>query len=520
MKPVSISESKLYFESMLCPLNKKIFLPVLASQILIIPDAADNNLVPFGENAYHVDKSVLEKICEEEGVDLEAQSNIVGLVAQESTIERLFFEVVDNADLEEGRLVSVSVGERTVLYQIVGGLTKEEIVQQKNTFGYIRGQAQQVGIWDTDSNKFLQCNWLPNINTPVYLIGEQETEFNIDAIGHFPKTNYQVSLKDINQLVTHNTAILGILGIGKSMLSIELVERMMAANIKVLCIDLTDEYKQLLPDYYVDWYHDEIVSDLNDIAGRSKTNVSKHVEEGGGVKEFQAYMAKCLADFTAREDIRLLIINPSDFEVWRQDSKPYNNEASMVSLTPTEITQIISDAALNIMQSKGKTQNGEARLCLVYEEAHSLIPEFNSIVAPGDKSATNGTARAILQGRKYGMGCVLVTQRTANVTKTILNQCNTIFAMRTFDDTGKEFLSNYLGRSYAESLHNLQPQQAVFFGKASSCENPVLISLNDRNRFVDGFRAVNPPPEMPIKEEQQSAGHDDQSDEEPPSWLA
>lgn len=38
-----------------------------------------------------------------------------------------------------------------------------------------------------------------------------------------------------------------------------------------------------------------------------------------------------------------------------------------------------------------------------------------------ERQAVNGSARAILQGRKYGYGCVLVTQRTANVTKSILN---------------------------------------------------------------------------------------------------
>lgn len=452
---------------------------------------------PYSEYAYNIDQKILDKVCIAEGVQQEEQASIIGLVSQDSAIERLFFEIVDNTDLEEGRLVSVNVDNKKVLYQIVGGLTKEEIVQQKNTFGYIRGQAQQIGIWDVGSAKFKQCNWLPNINTPVYLIGKTENVFDVNAIGHFPKTNFQISIKDINQLVTHNTAILGILGIGKSMLSAELVERMLAANIKVLCIDLTDEYKQLLSEYYVDWYHSKIVTDLNTIAGRSKGNVSKHQEDGGGVKEFQEYMSQCVNDFSDSDDVNLLIINPSDFEVWRQDSKPYQGEASMASLTPTEITQIISDAALNVMQSKGKAENGNARLCLVYEEAHSLVPEFNSVVAPGDKSATNGTARAILQGRKYGMGCLLVTQRTANVTKTILNQCNTIFAMRTFDDTGKEFLSNYLGRSYSESLHNLQPQQAVLFGKASSCENPVLISLNNRDRFTDSFRAINPPPALP-----------------------
>ena len=63
----------------------------------------------------------------------------------------------------------------------------------------------------------------------------------------------------------------------------------------------------------------------------------------------------------------------------------------------------------------------EARLCLVYEEAHSLVPECNSVAAEGNKMATATSARAILHGRTYGLGCLLVTQRTVNVAKTILN---------------------------------------------------------------------------------------------------
>jgi hypothetical protein len=114
-------------------------------------------------------------------------------------------------------------------------------------------------------------------------------------------------------------------------------------------------------------------------------------------------------------------------------------------------------------------------------------------VGDGDRAAANGTARAILQGRKYGMGCLLITQRTANVTKTILNQCNSVFAMRTFDDTGKEFLANYLGRSYADVLPNLSERHAIFFGRASQCENPVLMRANERAAFVQAFRAAHPP---------------------------
>lgn len=134
------------------------------------------------------------------------------------------------------------------------------------------------------------------------------------------------------------------------------------------------------------------------------------------------------------------------------------------------------------------TMTEKAQVCLVFEEAHSLIPERNFITVDGDQRAASGTARAILQGRKYGLGCLLVTQRTANVSKTILNQCNTIFAMRTFDETGKDFLSNYISLKYACKLPTLRERQAVFFGRASSCENPVMIRLNDQSDFRRVFR--------------------------------
>ena len=168
--------------------------------------------------------------------------------------------------------------------------------------------------------------------------------------------------------------------------------------------------------------------------------------------------------------------------------------AGLWSITPVEITQIIAEVSLSLLQNE---MSDTAKLCLVFEEAHSLIPEWNSVVDEGDKKAAMGTARAILQGRKYGLGCLLITQRTANVTKTILNQCNTIFAMRNFDETGKEFLSNYFGYDYTKILSSIPERQAIVFGKASSCENPVLIQFNNRTEFQKKYHSEFPPPPLP-----------------------
>lgn len=424
---------------------------------------------------------------------VKSKNALVGLVAPETSIERLYFEVVQDVGLEEGRLVEIWIGQRLVTYQIVNGLTKEEIVQQKNTYGYARAQAQKIGEWDAPSKRFVLAKWLPVPNAPVFLKTSTDFTPDVSAIGYFPGTDYPVAIKNIDELVTHNTAILGILGVGKSMLAIELVERMMAAGIKVICIDLTDQYSKELA-VYIDAAQESVeIAALQRIGAAGKGNVHQNVEDGGSRKDFSEAIGRNIQSFLHPNDPRRLkIFNPAHFEVWRQDSRPFNNNASMASLSPAEITHIISQATLDSASALGMTD--KARVCLVYEEAHSLVPEWNSTVTDGDKSASNGTARAILQGRKYGLGCVLISQRTANVTKTILNQCNTIFAMRTFDDTGKTFLANYIGTDYANSLPSLSERQAVFFGRASNCENPILIRLNDRARFVGAFRTQHPPP--------------------------
>ena len=82
----------------------------------------------------------------------------------------------------------------------------------------------------------------------------------------------------------------------------------------------------------------------------------------------------------------------------------------------------------------------------------------------------------------------MITQRTANVTKSILNQCNTVFTLRVFDAPGMDFLKNYIGDDYAGVLSTLEDRPAVVFGRASSCRDPVLICLNDRQDFIRVFR--------------------------------
>lgn len=108
------------------------------------------------------------------------------------------------------------------------------------------------------------------------------------------------------------------------------------------------------------------------------------------------------------------------------------------------------------------------QLCVVLEEAHTVVPEW-SFVAAEDKGAQallNQIGQIALQGRKYGIGFMVIAQRTANVSKTVLTQCNTIIAFQQFDKTSSDFLANYMGSTMIDALQNLRPRQAIAVGKA------------------------------------------------------
>lgn len=423
---------------------------------------------------------------------LQQRERLIGVVAPGTSTKTLQVDIVrSDQDLAEGSLLEARIGDRAVLYQLLDGMTSEDILERKSTRGFVLAKARKIGAWDPTRESFDPVRWIPEPNTPVFLVdGSAGPEEQYSTVGRFPGTQYPVRVS-VNELVTHNAAVLGILGVGKTFLALELVERMIRAGVRVIVLDLTNQYEQELAPYLNVEAQERVVAKLQEIGTEGKGNVQKHVEEGGSVGKFSTAVHTLVKRFLdPKRDHKAFVLNPSRFEVWRQDSKPFQDTASMASLTAAEITRIVSEAALEAVQAHGMTDI--ARCCLVYEEAHSLVPEWNAVAYEGDKAASNGTARAILQGRKFGLGCLVITQRTASVTKTVLNQCNTIFAMRVFDATGMDFLANYIGNDYSSVLSQLQDRQAVLFGKASSCADPVLIRVNDREDFVRLARAGEP----------------------------
>lgn len=459
------------------------------------------------------------------------RNNFVGYVAHGSDINKIrFHSLLDSASakyklLKEGTVIKTEIYGDDVFYQIIDGNTCEEELEKHSIYGYITGTAQKLGKYITDDNNqrnefkgdLKTIKWLPNIYSPVFFDETKAGTKDKLAIGTLPETNLEIMIKDVDSLITHNTAILGILGIGKSCLTFELIKKSVEnTEVRVICIDITNEYKKKLAKYVADTIikaDDENI--FNEINGKfeyihsqsaGQNNVVNH-EKSGNRQEYREALKKDLMSFFFGQDTvpadkringlqRIRIFNPDYHKASKGEKVGFS--AITTELSQPEKTRIISEEIFKIMMALDLKDDKKARVLLVLEEAHSLVPEWNSTSNEGDKSAVNGTAKIILQGRKYGLGSFIVTQRTANISKSILNQCNTIFALRVFDDTGKQFLENYIGSDYSNTLPTLEERHAIAIGKALKLKQPVIIKLNEKESIapdsavLPSEEAINP----------------------------
>ncbi len=444
------------------------------------------------------------------------RDNFIGYITDGSDINKIrFYSLIDSTNekyqsVREGAVIKTKIHDQETLFQIIDGKTNKELLEKHDVYGYLIGVAQKLGKYvyedvekeDEDGNKIIikegvleTVEWLPNIYSPVFF-DEMNSEIKSSlSIGKLPTTELEIVIKEPNSLITHNTAILGILGIGKSCLTFELIQKVISdTNVKIICIDITGEYSNSEKglSLYIDNDMIDIgIDDINtELSEKTDWSVKDSKNDGGNVKVLKDALIEKIKLFTQNDSKRVKIINPEEIQAIQQSENAKNREkngtwemyAPFDELTVAETARIISESALEVAKSTGMQE--EAKILLVFEEAHSLIPEWNSTANEGDKSASNGTAKVILQGRKYGLGSFVVTQRTANISKSILNQCNTIFALRIFDDTGKQFLENYIGSDYSNTLPTLEERHAIVVGKALKLKQPVIIELNKQKDVI------------------------------------
>ncbi len=107
----------------------------------------------------------------------------------------------------------------------------------------------------------------------------------------------------------------------------------------------------------------------------------------------------------------------------------------------------------------------ECPILLVFEEAHNYL----SMNSEGTRAARRTVERIAKEGRKYGVSCMIVSQRPSDISETILSQCNNFVVMRLTNPVDQ----NYVCRLVAETfpgldvlLPSLRQGEALFVGDA------------------------------------------------------
>jgi hypothetical protein len=138
------------------------------------------------------------------------------------------------------------------------------------------------------------------------------------------------------------------------------------------------------------------------------------------------------------------------------------------------IGSILKIVYASLFWSREKSEGGLDRpLLIVMEEAHRYLQADRS--SPSDAMRRNNASEMVQQivkeGRKYGVGAMIVSQRPSEVDETILSQCGTFLALRLSNPTDRAKVKGTLPDSLAglmDMLPVLRTGEAIITGEAAT----------------------------------------------------
>jgi hypothetical protein len=157
-----------------------------------------------------------------------------------------------------------------------------------------------------------------------------------------------------------------------------------------------------------------------------------------------------------------------------------------LSLVPSDVVHIavavISRLVFEALQRHLKAGNATLPTVLVLEEAHSFVRKDADVGASAQAAdlCRQTFERIAREGRKFGLGLVLASQRPSELSPTVLAQCNSFLLHRIVNDVDqnlvRRLVPDALGGLLGE-LPTLPSQQAILLGWA--VPTPVLVRIRD-----------------------------------------
>lgn len=157
-----------------------------------------------------------------------------------------------------------------------------------------------------------------------------------------------------------------------------------------------------------------------------------------------------------------------------------------LSLVPSEVihitTAVIARMTFEALQRYRKVNGVALPTVLVMEEAHTFIKRYSDDSENQDAASVccQVFERIAREGRKFGLGLVLSSQRPSELSQTVLSQCNSFLLHRISNDRDQDLVHRFVPdnlKGLLRELPSLPSQNAILLGWAS--ELPVMVKMNE-----------------------------------------
>lgn len=159
-----------------------------------------------------------------------------------------------------------------------------------------------------------------------------------------------------------------------------------------------------------------------------------------------------------------------------------------LSGVPSEALNTIIGVLLRILYdalfwARNLSQGGRGRpLLIVMEEAHNYLND--NFKGP----ASSIVQRIAKEGRKYGIGAMIVSQRPSEINTTILSQCGTFIALRLTNSNDRGHVTGAVSDNLdglTDMLPILRTGEAIILGEAVKLPMRALINAPEKNKRPD-----------------------------------
>ena len=188
------------------------------------------------------------------------------------------------------------------------------------------------------------------------------------------------------------------------------------------------------------------------------------------------------------------VLRPDDLSITLEDwltnhvgsDQAENGAVSVIdlSLVPSEVIHIVvsvlARTIFEALQRYRRRHGHELPTTLVLEEAHTFVHRDlgGESAPPASRECARVFERIAREGRKFGLGLVLASQRPSEVSQTVLSQCNTFLLHRLVNDRDQELVKRLvpdgLGPLLRE-LPSLPTRRAILLGWAAPA--PTLVEV-------------------------------------------